>query len=94
MPVRIGAFASETDSDSYLRFLKQYGVEDVVLGLGERLLAKFPPDGAEKPGYHIDFLDLVQVRTRFEDAGLRGRCSREPGPKAVFRLSDAWTTGP
>ncbi len=84
MPVRIGAFASETDSDSYLRFLKQYGVEDVVLGLGERLLAKFPPDGAEKPGYHIDFLDLVQVRTRFEDAGLRVVALENPAPKQYF----------
>ena len=84
MPVRIGSFASESDTDGYLRFLKQYGVEDIVLGLGDRLLSKFPPDGAETSGFHIDFLDLVQVKTRFEDAGFRVVALENPAPKQYF----------
>ena len=71
--MRICSYARLDARDDYLQFLKQYGVDDVVLSSTSHpdAVQRFSDENADKPGAYWDFLDLVLVRKRCEDAGLR-----------------------
>ncbi len=80
--MRICAYAGLDAQDDYLRLLKQYGVNDVVLSSISHpdFARRFSAENADKAGAHWDFLDLVHVRKRCEDAGMRVAAIENPVP--------------
>ena len=84
--MRICSYARLDERDDYLHFLKQYGVDDVVLSSTSHPDAaqRFSIENADKPGAHWDFLDLVLVRKRCEDAGLRVIGIENPLPSCCY----------
>jgi mannonate dehydratase len=80
--MRIGAFGKLDEHGNYLRFLKQYGIEDVVLSSNTHpdSARRFSPENADKAGAHWDFLDFVLVRKHCEDAGMRLVAIENPVP--------------
>jgi mannonate dehydratase len=81
MAIRIGAFGHLDPRDDFLRFLKQHGVEDVVLsGKGGDGVKRFPIEDGATPGKHWDFMELVHLRRRCEDAGLHLVAIENPVP--------------
>ncbi|MSP13546.1 MAG: mannonate dehydratase [Chloroflexi bacterium] len=71
--MRIGSFAHLDDHGNYLKFLKQYGVDDVVLSYSAHpeYKTRFSLDMGTNPEAHWDFQSLVQVRKACEDAGMQ-----------------------
>ena len=84
--MRICSYARLDARDDYLHFLKQYGVDDVVLSSTSHPDAarRFSIENADKLGAHWDFLDLVLVRKRCEDAGLRVIGIENPLPSYCY----------
>ncbi len=80
--MRICAYSRPDAKGEYLRFLKQYGIEDVVLTVNDHPDAerRFARENADKPGAQWEFLDLMQARKRCEDAGLRAVAIENPVP--------------
>ena len=68
--MRICAYSRPDAKGEYLRFLKQYGIEDVVLTVNDHPDAerRFARENADKPGAQWEFLDLMQAALRL--AGL------------------------
>jgi mannonate dehydratase len=80
--MRICAYALPDAGEDYLGFLKQFGVDDVVLSSGSHPdgARRFAASGADRPGAHWDVEDLVLVRKRCEAAGLRVAAIENPVP--------------
>ena len=80
--MRTAAFGGLDRGDEFLTFLKQYGVDDVVFGAkqGPVALKRFPPESAEKPGSHWQLQDLIDLRKRCENIGLRFAAIENPVP--------------
>ena len=70
--MRIGANATLPDQDNYLRFLKQYGINDVALSYTSHpeYQSRFSAEAADKAGAFWDFPALLRARKQCEDAGL------------------------
>jgi mannonate dehydratase len=81
MAIRIGAFGHLDERDDFLHFLAQHGVEDVILsGKGADGVRRFPQAEGATPGRHWGWMELVHLRTRVEDAGLRLIAIENPVP--------------
>ena len=93
--MRICSYAQLDERDDYLQFLKQYGVDEVVLSSTSHPDAaqRFSIENADKPGAHWDFLDFVLVRKRCEDAGLKVIGIENPLPSCCYDRSDARAAG-
>ncbi len=80
--MRICAYARLDAGGDYLRFLKQFGVDDVVLSSASHPDSeqRFSTENADKSGAHWDFQDLVLVRVRCENAGLKVAAIENPVP--------------
>lgn len=82
MAVRIGAFVPRSDQDSFFRFLKQYGVDDVLGGwwVDPTVESRLTAEASLKEEAYWQFLELLLFRTRCEDAGLRLASFENPVP--------------
>lgn len=81
MTIRIAAYVLSDIRDEFLTFFTQYGVEEVVLAVAPRSLdQRFSRGAADQTGAHWTLFELVRLRTRFEDAGLRIAALENPHP--------------
>jgi mannonate dehydratase len=80
--MKVCAYELPDAGDDYLRFLKQFGIDDVVLSSRSHPDAehRFSAPNADKPGAHWDLQDLELVRERCADAGLRIAAIENPVP--------------
>ena len=80
--MRIGTYVNLNESDDYLQFIKQYGIDDVVLSYTSHpeYQTRFSKSTADKPGAYWDFQALLLARKRCEDAGLRLIAIENPLP--------------
>ncbi len=91
--MKVCAYALPDAGEDYLRFLKQFGIDDVVLSSGSHPDAanRFSNQNANKAGTHWDVEDLEFVRDKCADAGLRVAAIENPVPawcydKIIFGL--------
>jgi mannonate dehydratase len=80
--VQVAALGRLDRGDESLRWLKQLGVDHVVVSgkAQEGVLRRFPPEAGARPGTHWEFLDLLHLRRRVEDAGLHLVALENPLP--------------
>jgi mannonate dehydratase len=80
--MNVAGFARLDGGDRHLRFLKQHGVDHVVVSgkAQASVLARFPPSAGDRPGTHWEFADLLHLRRRCEDAGLTLVAIENPVP--------------
>ncbi len=81
--MRVAAYAVLDDGDNFLRFLKQYGVEDVVLmGASSEAewRARFPLERGAAPGATWSVDELARLRRRVEAVGLKPFAMENPLP--------------
>jgi len=80
--MRLAAFASFDPEDRYLRFIKQYGVNELIVGgkADPDVLGRAPIEASDSPDSHWTFMDLVNLRTRCEALGLRVAALENPLP--------------
>lgn len=72
LPMRIGLGSFTKPTDRRLQYIKQLGVDDVLLNMYRTQLIDTDYDESPLPGEHEwSFRNLVQLRNRIEDAGLR-----------------------
>lgn len=80
--MRIAASVGFETDDNYLKFLRQYGVHDLIFGAkgGEWATTRFPPEKAVESGNHWKTEELVKLKNRFEKFGFRFACIENPVP--------------
>lgn len=80
--MRIGAFFKIDSDDNYLKFLRQYGVHDLIFGskAGGRTAVKFPHEKGSELGSHWKTEELIAVKKRVETFGFRLACIENPVP--------------
>lgn len=72
LPIRLGLGQFMHPTPERLRYIKQLGVDDVQLNMYQTSLIDTDYDELPLTGRNEwDFRELVQLRTRIEDAGLR-----------------------
>jgi len=72
LPMRTGLGSFTMPTDKRLRYIKQLGVEDALINMYKTTLIDSNYDDPPLPGEdEWSFRNLVKLRNRFEDAGLR-----------------------
>lgn len=72
LPMRIGLGSFTKPTDQRLEYIKQLGVDDILLNMYRTQLIDTDYGDSPLPGDHEwSFRNLVQLRNRIEDAGLR-----------------------
>ncbi len=81
--IRICAY--DRPDDRYLRYLAQYGVQDVVLSEGSLPdhETRFAPDNLDSADAHWDYHGTVVAKQRCEDAGMRVAAIENALPNAA-----------
>lgn len=84
--MRIGMYARLDKRGDFLQFLKQYGINDVVLSSTAHpdFEKRFSIQNSAKPGAYWEFQELVMVRKRCEDAGLNVIGIENPVPSRCY----------
>ena len=84
--MKVGMYARIDKQGDYLRFLKQYGIDDVVLSSTAHpdFERRFSVENADKPGAYWDYHELIRVRKTCEDAGLNVIGIENPVPPQCY----------
>lgn len=84
--MRIAAYVTLPDEDDYLRFLKQYDIQDVAISYTSHpeYPTRFSVEAADKPGAFWDFPALLRARSQCEDAGLNLVSIENPLPNWCY----------
>ena len=70
--MNIAGFGRLDGGDAHLHFLKQHGVDHVIVGGKAQgsVVRRFTPEAGDRPGVHWEFIDLLHLRQRCEAAGM------------------------
>lgn len=84
--MRVCAYELPDAGQDYLRFLKQFGIDDVVLSSRSHPDAaqRFSAENADSAGAHWDVEDLELVRDRCVKAGLKVVAIENPVPACCY----------